>query len=620
MRNFKTALDVGVQGCPNSLPYAHAQKCEFTLNIGLFFDGTDNNRNVEGDGDSRNTNVARLAAAYRHTPDMGSFRYYISGVGTPFTEIGESAAPSMGAPFGAGGEARIVYALLQVVNSVHRLVNGNSSSGAGTLFSLRQLAALCSETIVPEDSLDFGRVQTLTPQQQTLKDLGLSRGLVDAGDRRFAGHPIEGERRRFFMRIGSELACKVQAPATLPKVTAIYVDVIGFSRGAAQARVFVSWLHDLLLSNGKMFGAPSYVRLLGLFDTVSSVGLTDAAGGHGHNAWGAARDLRIHPDVKCCVHFLALHELRTNFPSDSVGGEEGVLPPNCSEHFYPGVHSDVGGGYAAGEQGKGGREVPIDPQRSQGGRRFEIDEGLKLSQFALNQMYDAALASTRLHECEPWIEIDSKAGDTNRLRERFAMTCDPQGVPRAKKAVARYFNEISGVEPGLNAREALRAHGLRYLAWRWRVTRDGRFEALASVRYAAGSGDAETLAYYRLGQRILEEQLRLLENPAPILDLNLTGNKEVRRGFHSKAPEIYAAMRTLKLHPDLEDFFDSWTHDSYAGFIGNFKKAAVGNSTLRDLLHIAAESQRYVRWRGLYCGSDTQLNVRMKTPARSHEA
>ena len=290
---------------------------------------------------------------------------------------------------------------------------------------------------VPEDNLDLNHRPSLTPQQQILRELGLSCGLVGAGDRQFAGHFLDGERRRFLTRVAAELAQQVQHRATRPRVSAIYVDVIGFSRGAAQARVFVTWLHDLLMSQGAMFGAPSYVRMLGLFDTVSSIGVTDAAGGHGHNAWGTARDLRIHPDVKRCVHFLALHELRSNFPSDSVGGEEGVLPPNCSEHFYPGVHSDVGGGYAAGEQGKGGRLVPVNPRWPQDGSRFVPDDGLKLSQFALNQMYEAALQSTAGHEDRPWIELDSELARDLKLPPRFAMARDPQGMPRVQRAVAR---------------------------------------------------------------------------------------------------------------------------------------------------------------------------------------
>ncbi|CAN5427788.1 hypothetical protein BH10PSE18_BH10PSE18_13260 [soil metagenome] len=605
MNEFKTALDVAVSSCPASLPISRAYKCEFTLNIGLFFDGTDNNWNVEGDLSSANTNVTRLSAAYRNNPSEGFYRHYVSGVGTPFTEIGEKIPPALGGPFGAGGEARIVYGLLQVVNSLHGFVNNQKPR-----FSEPQLAALCSETQVPDLTPGAPHPPSLTPQQNILKDLGLSRGLVGASDRSFLGANLEGERHRFFARIASELTQQVRARATLPKISAIYLDVFGFSRGAAQARVFTSWLHDLMLGRGELFGVPSYVRMLGLFDTVSSVGVTNAAGGSGHNAWGLAKDLRIHPEVKRCVHFVALHELRANFPSDSVGGEEGVVPPNCSEHFYPGAHSDVGGGYAAGEQGKAGMAQSVEPRRSLA-KRFEPEEGRKLSQFSLNQMYDAARAACENHEYVPWMDLDSAAGRAANLHLRYAMSHDVYGTYYVRRAVERYFAEFCGVPAGLNARDALRQHGLRYLAWRYRVTVSKSFEDLGSVKSAAIGADRESLDYYRLGQRIFEDQVRLLSKAAPVIDLNLTGDKEVRQGFHPKSQEIFKEMKALALHDSLGNFFDAWVHDSYAGFIGKFKAAAGGNATLRNLIHVMAEPQRYVRWRGLYCGSDVQVNARL---------
>jgi hypothetical protein len=68
----------------------HAEKCEFSLHIGLFFDGTGNNQDwVEpGTGGSqlerhKDSNVARLFRAYPDTALEGYYRHYIPGVGTP---------------------------------------------------------------------------------------------------------------------------------------------------------------------------------------------------------------------------------------------------------------------------------------------------------------------------------------------------------------------------------------------------------------------------------------------------------------------------------------------------------------------------------------------------------
>ena len=429
MSEFKTIAEPATVICPKSLPVSRAYECEFTLNIGVFFDGTDNNRHTEP-SKFTNTNIVRLWEAYKDDKDDGFFKHYVSGVGTPFTEIGEETVPGMGAPFGAGGEARIVYGLLQVINSVHAFIHNQTQR-----FSIKQLAALCSDTQVPteiaNDALGSAP-RRLSSAQQILADLGLSQGLVDAGERRFLGHTLRDERRDFITRIAAELAQQLAARTTRPRVSAIYLDVFGFSRGAAQARVFTTWLHDLMLGRGQLFGVPSHVRMLGLFDTVSSVGLTGAAASDGHHAWATARNLRIHPEVKNCVHYVAVHELRTNFPCDSVGGPEGVLPPNVHEHYGPGAHSDVGGGYAPGMQGKGGIERPIDPRRpvsEGGGSRFEPDDSRKLSQLPLNTMWEAALKACELHEAIPWVDMDSQLARDLKLPSRFAMARDGYGKP-----------------------------------------------------------------------------------------------------------------------------------------------------------------------------------------------
>ena len=99
---------------------------------------------------------------------------------------------------------------------------------------------------------------------------------------------------------------------------------------------------------------------MGLFDTVASVGTGNTLGNlrlfkeaNGHSAWADAEDsLRIPSCVKRCVHLVAGHELRRSFPCDSISVGT-VLPAGASEIVFPGVHSDVGGGYEPKQQGKG---------------------------------------------------------------------------------------------------------------------------------------------------------------------------------------------------------------------------------------------------------------------------
>lgn len=132
----------------------------------------------------------------------------------------------------------------------------------------------------------------------------------------------------------------------------ISLAVFGFSRGASQARAFVRKLLSRCVDKDghrcwvdkDLLRIPLRITFLGLFDTVASVG------GPGlHLDWAA--ELAIPPEVERCVHYVAAHEVRRAFPLDSVRVGRSY-PGNCEEVVYPGVHSDVGGGYAPEEQGR----------------------------------------------------------------------------------------------------------------------------------------------------------------------------------------------------------------------------------------------------------------------------
>jgi hypothetical protein len=173
-----------------------------------------------------------------------------------------------------------------------------------------------------------------------------------------------------------ELDMKIQQQPASMRIVILNVAVFGFSRGAAQARGFV---RDLVaLCKRQPDGTwlyrdrtPIRIGFVGLYDTVVSVwpSLVHAAvnAGNGHNGWGEG--MRIPPMVVQSVHMTAAHELRGQFPLDSTR-DDARYPDNTQEIWYPGVHSDVGGGY--------------DPQHQ--GRQNSI------ARFALNEMYDIALA------------------------------------------------------------------------------------------------------------------------------------------------------------------------------------------------------------------------------------
>ena len=100
--------------------------CPQTLHVTLFFDGTNNNDDITNpwrDSKSRtHTNVARLFNAAVADEDHGMFPFYIPGVGTPFSKIGEPLYSTDGKAFASGFGARCVWGYTRVLNAVYSAI------------------------------------------------------------------------------------------------------------------------------------------------------------------------------------------------------------------------------------------------------------------------------------------------------------------------------------------------------------------------------------------------------------------------------------------------------------------------------------------------------------------
>lgn len=300
-----------------TLPQNGKPRCSGQVHVGVFFDGTGNNKQLDYDtrppAKRKHSNVVKLFLAHRDSPTSGYFSHYIPGVGTPFPQIGDTSHPDGGWPGGSAmaemGEHRIVWGLLQLINSVHSYVYGAPLIQPGL------------------DKIIVGNLASVT-------------------------NP--GAIRRVALRNWQD---KLQAAlvGAKPVVEQINVSVFGFSRGAAESRAFCNWLFEVCKQEGGSWtfaGIPIRLSFLGIFDTVASVGLTnlfDDGTLKGHQSW-ADDNLEIHPAVERCVHFVAGHEVRACFPLDSVR-VKARYPGNAKEVMYPGAHSDVGGGYAPGDLG-----------------------------------------------------------------------------------------------------------------------------------------------------------------------------------------------------------------------------------------------------------------------------
>ncbi|HIE5356370.1 TPA: T6SS phospholipase effector Tle1-like catalytic domain-containing protein [Stenotrophomonas maltophilia] len=295
-------------------------ECQGQVHVGIYFDGTGNNREWEGTfvtGKTRSTktqlarnghsNVARLYDAALKERGNGFFSIYVPGVGTPFADVGDTnqEGDTLGGGAARYGADRIHWAILQVINSVHQYLNGSDLIQPN---EAKVLVASMSETRLLEG---MTRRAMLTAIAQRLERV------------------VKGHQRR---------------------VKSVHVSVFGFSRGAAQARAFVHRLYETAEAWGSgcgynIAGIPLYLNFMGIFDTVASVGVAAMSRvSKGKWDWAAGDMMSIHPEARQSVHFAALHEQRINFPLD--------LATSGKEVLYPGMHSDVGGGYSPGGQGK----------------------------------------------------------------------------------------------------------------------------------------------------------------------------------------------------------------------------------------------------------------------------
>ena len=324
------------------------------------------------------------------------------------------------------------------------------------------------------------------------------------------------------------------------RVVECFIDVFGFSRGAAEARVFCSWLNELLIG-GRFAGVPLQFRFVGIVDTVASAGFwsgttalaMNSTGGHG--AWASADALLIPASVQNCVHMVAMHELRRNFPLDAIG-VDGKLDPSCFQFAYPGSHSDVGGGYRPGELG-----LAVG------------DDSQKLSQIPLNHMLDCAIAA---------------------------------GVPLTRPVLSPgSFNPLA-IHPDLtNAFDDFISHATLaprpmyewlqpYLNWRWQV-RD-RFHTTNQVKRAS-QDDKEILLNFN--KSLISDAAAMTRSAgmsiskrtlAVFKDVLFSGARKDLITTSLLEPEarsvLALAQKSTPTLPSFAAIFDGYVHDSLAGF------------------------------------------------------
>lgn len=464
--------------------------CQANLFIGLFFDGTGNNRDMDL-GKLKHSNVVRLWRAHPDKHEQGQFAFYIPGVGTPFPEIGEYSSSWKGSGFAMGGEQRINWGILQIFNAINTFFTN------GPLLAVNEASELSKQMCLPMTGLaSAGQIRR---QQYTRPWLDKLRTL------------IKGRK---------------------PTLTQINISVFGFSRGAAEARVFCNWFFELCeqQDGGYTFaGVPVRIYFAGLFDTVASVGLTNIMTlSDGHLGW-ADHSLHINPAIEQCVHFVAAHEVRACFPSDSVRLGKSY-PPNCKEVVYPGTHSDVGGGYAPGAQGKN-------------------QNADFMALITAARMYDEAVKGG--------VPLLALADMPPQVKQDFTPSTD------AITAFNDYLKDAS-VSAG-SVEDMTRAHMNRYFTYRALHLRDWEKRPFFSK---ADSKDQKTLTTVNTNLRTKYQNIEAAQSiPLWAQGLGAAAGAGAPPVYDKEDKAIADVMNAAKSLPQsVVHFLDNYIHDSVAGF------------------------------------------------------
>lgn len=283
------------------------------------------------------------------------------------------------------------------------------------------------------------------------------------------------------------------------RVDEINIAAFGFSRGATEARAFVHWLaaHSKVQVKGNTLsydGIPMNFKFLGLFDTVESVGMA------GTNKLPELIKTKVPTFVQKCTHIVAAHELREAFPLTIVNGNHRCV-------VYPGAHADIGGGYAANQQGRSHH----------------------LARIALLQMLDEArgaglkmMSIGEMQASDEWTKVYKPSYD----------------VPaEARGALNRY---IADVKPKGSLRQHLQAHMTPY--WNW-IDTGLAAEDLHNKQRADANNRERQAEYQRMNHM-----------------LSFVARTPQGRG------DATASTKAGVVPKSVADFFGSYVHDSFEHF------------------------------------------------------
>lgn len=559
--------------------------CQQCLTLNFFFDGTGNNLDADI-GTQQQSNVARLFQSRLDDDDaVGRRSFYIPGLGTYFKDIGDPGHTARGRGMGHMGQDRLDWAFKKF-DEVIRKAEARAQNPTNKILSIKVSV--------------FGFSRGATAARAFVRDMA-TRCIVKNGRHllKQGGYPIEVTFLGIFDTVAS-----VGVPMSANNT--------GLARTAGQqGNRFAMSTRSMnnLGAQHLAFGEPGADPAPGDFD--------------GHASW--ADGLEVPTLVKQCVHMVAGHEIRNSFPVDSVLDGRGY-PDGTAEMVYPGAHSDVGGGYQPGEGARSphyGEMLSLIPLRVMHQRAR--DAGVPLLDLAALKQRSATLqrafaldeqGASKFKEMERlWRHYMNTAGSGGKpvgqellrhlawyLKWKFFKIRRDEAAKKAGRPGAEAAT-ISAREPGFKAERDRRAKSVSDLEQEWksaqseleraearrnsaqivqartgypvppdvkaRVTEAAAVEDSARDRYLRAKAQLDTYADdSELSTNLSDYDWQLVEDAKQVAR-RLKDNPRLKlRPHYRNLLEAYEAhyVRRQPLDGDIVKFFDSYVHDSLAGF------------------------------------------------------
>lgn len=279
-----------------------------TLRIGMFFDGTGNNRE----------NTEKVEGCFARDVHLGESAEALRQFCSTYGFDGNGSAPDDS--------------------------HGNDSSNVAKLYELYKDD---SDTRIPDD-------ETAASLRVYIEGIGTSSITADSKYSAGTGLGAQGVRTRVEESPGLLLEVLTTFQENNPdkRIKRMEFDIFGFSRGAAAARGFAN---EVLQGDGSILakaiptGSPGLadnfgwrpqtdfcINYIGIFDTVAAIAGWMHGDFTGHNANNPGINIRLSPNAaRKIVHLVAKDEHRYNFSLNKTDADIAL----------PGVHSDLGGGY-----------------------------------------------------------------------------------------------------------------------------------------------------------------------------------------------------------------------------------------------------------------------------------